>query len=317
MPSRRKKAASSKKPAAASNAGGRGKGGSGGNNDAIAERLMKQVNQYAGANAGSSSSTTQQQFKGPSDAERQFPKLTDEQVNRFLADDGTFVDDAAAPTASATTSAMANASEGDNAAEDLAATLDRGDDGEVKGDEGDDDDLDGEMPEPAPMDDVFGGGGGGVGGGASAAGNGGLLGRLLDPDAGGKGRNRDGTGGLIAPPKPSGNSRQRLRAKIRAMREQRSPLNEQTTVRDANGRKLPGRMLSPEAVQAGIRPPKNTQIDQTLTAQKRKEIFESMKANMNQKREAQLAGIGAAPSVLSSAGGGPQIVDDDTADIGV
>lgn len=303
MPHRRRQKASSssaKKPASGGASGGGAgvkKRGGGANNEMV-ERLMKQANLMG--QKSSSPAAAEPQLKGPTDAERQFPKLTDEQVDQFLADDGTFNETSGIPGAGDDDENR----DASDRQEDLIA----------------DDDLQGEMPEPAPMDDVFGGGGASSSAAASATGGtGGLLGRLLDPDAGGKGRNRDGTGGLIAPPKPSGNSRQRLRAKIRAMREQRSPLNEQTTVRDANGRKLPGRMLSPEAVQAGIRPPKNSQIDQTLTAQKRKEIFESMKANMNQKREAQLAGIGAAPSAFTSgsSSNATMMIDDDSADIGI
>jgi hypothetical protein len=266
--------------------------------NSMMDQIMKNATSSAMSSSGAASSGTN--FKGPTDAERQFPKLTDEQVMQFLANDGKYEEDNDAPTIGASAIDVADkCCSGGCCVGCSDAGCNDGDDG-GNDDEDDDlqDDLQGEMPEPPPMDDSS------------------LIGRMMNPDAGGKGKNRDGTAGLLAPPKPSGNNRQRLRAKIRAMREQRTTLNEQTTVRDANGRKMPGRMLSPEAVQAGIRPPKNSQIDQTLTAQKRKELFEAMKANMNQKREAQLASVGATTTTSATASR-PVIVDDDSNDIGM
>lgn len=234
----------------------------------LASAVRAQVLQNTGGSAATSSSSS---ATGPSDAERRYPKLTDEQVAQFLADDSAF-------EASLAAAGNENGDDGGDGDDECKSGGNAHDDGNEND----------QMPEPRPLDDVFGGGGGGAAQSNGNAGGSGLLSKLLDPDAGGVGNNRDGVSGLVAPPKASGDARQRLRQKIRAMRQQRAPIGEQDVVRDKRGRKVPGqRILTQEAMQAGIRQPRNTQVDATLTAQKRKELFEKMKADMAAKRQQQ------------------------------
>ena len=138
----------------------------------------------------------------------------------------------------------------------------------------------------------------------------GLLANLLDPDAGGKGRNADGIGGLLAASREAQRREQRggraekkktgkaatrakLRAKIAMMRKMRGVdggLPQQT---DKNGRKVRGSMaIDPQQfIDAGVPLPRNAQQGDrggaTRSAQRRS-LLDKLQERMEQRQNLSL-----------------------------
>lgn len=132
------------------------------------------------------------------------------------------------------------------------------------------------MPEPRDMGDVCGG---------QSGKNNDLLAKMLDPNIGGKNRNLNGISGLVSQPR-SENPRDRLKQKLRAMRRRRGKMADDDYVRDARGRKIPGaRAYTQEDMAAGLGPRGGAaNVDKSLTAQKRKEMLEKLRASMAEKQ---------------------------------
>lgn len=95
-----------------------------------------------------------------------------------------------------------------------------------------------------------------------------LLSRMLNPDAGGKGCNRDGLMGLIAPERPA-DPRARLKQKMQSLRKQRTTMREEDVMRDERGNRIPGaRNITMEDIQSGAVPRRLLQgVDRNLTKQ--------------------------------------------------
>ena len=88
------------------------------------------------------------------------------------------------------------------------------------------------------MSDVYqtkGGGGAGGAGDQTA-----LLAKMLNPDAGGRGCNRNGIAGLLANDDQSKDERERLRMRLKNMQRRRGKWADTDYARDARGRKIPG-----------------------------------------------------------------------------
>lgn len=94
-----------------------------------------------------------------------------------------------------------------------------------------------------------------------------LLSRMLNPDAGGKGCNRNGLMGLLATTERPEDPRERLRQKMNGMRRNRSTMRDEDVVRDERGRKVVGaRNLTQEDMQMGLVPARLRQnVDREAT----------------------------------------------------
>lgn len=131
------------------------------------------------------------------------------------------------------------------------------------------------MPKPKPLESVFGGAATGSAN-SGAAGQTGLLSALLDPDAGGKGKNTDGIMGLIAAQqqkqKPQ-DKRAALRARLRYMRKQRG---HKEAVYDARGKKIRGMVpVTSEDMMYGTQTRKGM-IDKSKTTEFRNQMVDKM-----------------------------------------
>lgn len=134
-----------------------------------------------------------------------------------------------------------------------------------------------------------------------------ILSSLLDPDAGGQGRNKDGLLGLLsAKPKPKVNLppdrrhpneseerrelRARLRARVKASQNQRGPIQDSQVVYDAKGRRVRN-ARQPNADDAPyVKRPSGTvsgQVDADATAKQRQAMFETIRAKLAAKATAQ------------------------------
>lgn len=131
-----------------------------------------------------------------------------------------------------------------------------------------------------------------------------ILSSLLDPDAGGQGRNKDGLLGLLsAKPKPKINLppdrrhpnesqerrelRARLRARVKASQNQRGPMQDSQVVYDAKGRRVRN-ARQPNADDAPyVKRPSGTvsgQTDAEATAKQRQAMFETIRAKLAAKK---------------------------------
>ena len=217
--------------------------------------------------------TSQQNLRltGPRDEDRRFPKWTGDQIQRFLQQ-GEWEDD------------------DDRDAQDL--------DTDTNVEQGDENELDlllsnsaHEMPLPRPIDSVFGAQGGSS---APEAAQTGLLGTLLNPDAGGKGRNTDGIMGLVASqaPKPKINTRAQLRAKLRNMQKSRGKMTDEDVVRDARGRKVRGaRQMTQEDMMYGngAQRARNAAVDSKQSTALRAQKIAELQAAIEKRQEERAA----------------------------
>ena len=131
------------------------------------------------------------------------------------------------------------------------------------------------MPQPGDVNDIYQSKGSG---GQQCGDMTGMLANLLDPDAGGAGRNATGIEGMLAASRKANNQerpvdpRERLRLRMRMMRK----------MRGAEG-KL-GNMIDPaEFAAAGVRLPRNMQL-QKQSAGQRRSLIEAMREKIEQRK---------------------------------
>ncbi len=115
-------------------------------------------------------------------------------------------------------------------------------------------------------------------------GNPSLLARIMDPDSGGKGKNKTGLHGLISQPKKIQSARERLRQRIRAQRKQRAGMTTDQMVFDKRGKQVRGaRQVTEEDIQSGV--VKTQNMDREATREAIKANITKMKAEMAAKKE--------------------------------
>jgi len=118
-----------------------------------------------------------------------------------------------------------------------------------------------------------------------------MLSTLLDPDAGGRGRNATGIEGMIAASRASQgrerpvDPRERLRLRMRMMRKMRGAEGSMPAMTDNRGRKMRGAVAidATEMAAAGLRMPRNAQLQKPST-KKRRNLIEEMRARLEQRK---------------------------------
>ena len=114
-------------------------------------------------------------------------------------------------------------------------------------------------------------------------GNPSLLSRIMDPDSGGKGKNKTGLHGLIAQPKKELSVRERYRQRQKAMQKQRSGMTADQLVYDKRGRVVRGaRQVSEEDMRSGA--VRSAQVDPKATKDAIRANIEKMRAEMAAKK---------------------------------
>lgn len=112
-----------------------------------------------------------------------------------------------------------------------------------------------------------------------------LLARILDPDSGGKGKNKTGLHGLIAQPKKSVSNRERMRQRLQAQRRQRSGMTPDQVVYDKRGRRVRGaRQVTEEDLRSGAVP--SAQVNRSATRDAIRANIDKMRAQMAAEKQA-------------------------------
>lgn len=220
---------------------------------------------------------TDPQLQGPREEERQFRRWTKEQIDRFLVC-GEWSDSDAEEE-----DVEQKGGEEETKREEVAERDVEGTREECSVDTYDDMEITTPfrpMPMPRPLDTVFGASGGAD---SPAAGHTGMLGALLDPDAGGKNKNKNGIMGLVASrpdavQKPE-DKRARLKARLAYMQRNR---NAKEVQRDARGNRIRGGLqITPEDLEYGTNNTaamRNGTVDKQKSAAMRRKLIEKQVA---------------------------------------
>lgn len=114
-----------------------------------------------------------------------------------------------------------------------------------------------------------------------------LLSRILNPDSGGKGKNKTGLQGLVAQEQPEMTPRERLRQRRQAMHRARMGLSRDQYVYDKKGRRVKGaRQVTMQDVQAGLVPRSQLRrVDKEATRDQIRRNIEKMRADMAAKKQ--------------------------------
>lgn len=139
-----------------------------------------------------------------------------------------------------------------------------------------------EMPPPKPIKSVF--------GNANAAGaqedmSAALLGSLLDPNAGGANKNKDGLMGLLSAQQPqataSDDVRERLRARLRQKQRERSRISEDDIVRDKKGKKMKNvKKVTPEDMLYGGPKARNAMVDKNASKKAQQQRLAALRESL-------------------------------------
>lgn len=290
------------------NAANKRKANGGGNNGASS--LLKQMGEPL-----ENLLRPDKELRGPADKDRKFPKWTKAQIERFLTlgewDDSEEDDDEPREKTMVTKS---EPSEQECETDDVSAAqqvqgTDVGDPVTNESAKDNDDDKDCQfnaldieierpvraMPLPRPLESVYNASGGAT---STASGQTGLLGTLLNPDAGGKGKNRDGIMGLIAAKqqRPPADARAALKARLRYMRKQRGA---KAAVYDANGRKVKGAVeMTAEDMMYGNNKGRmrHAVVDKNKTAAHRRQQAETLRSEAATRKSGGGDGGGESPA---------------------